>query len=182
MEKPLLILDLDETLIRSVSDPLPRAHDLLVAQYSVYFRPGVRRFLREVGEFYTLGLWSSATMAYVAPIAISLWQGLPEPLFVWDRDRCTQRFDFHKEEDFYLKDLRRVERNGISLSRVLIVDDEFRKVSLQYANALLIKPYLGESEDQELDLLAGYLVKIKDQPNFQKIAKGPWDFAGRARY
>lgn len=174
MEKPLLILDLDETLIRSVAEPLDRPPEFVVADYNVYFRPGVSDFLKLVGEHYTLGIWSSATMAYVAPIAINLWRGLADPLFVWDRDRCTQRFDFFRHEEFYVKDLRKVERNGVSLRRMLIVDDEFRKVSLQIANAVLIKPFHGDLHDRELADLGRFLVSIKDEPDMQRISKGRW--------
>ena len=174
LEKPLLILDLDETLVRSLTAPLARPAEFVVAHYSVYFRPGVREFLSLVNQSYTLGLWSSATMAYVAPIAIELWRGLSEPLFVWDRERCTPRYDFHKQEEYFLKDLRRVERNGVDLKRVLIVDDEFRKLALQYGNALLIRPYLGAESDDELLQLGHFLEQVKDMDNLQKIDKGPW--------
>jgi TFIIF-interacting CTD phosphatase-like protein len=74
--RPLLILDLDETLIRGATQALDRAPDMMLAHYFVYFRPHVRDFLEQGSENFTLALWSSATIAYIAPIARALWKGL----------------------------------------------------------------------------------------------------------
>ncbi|MFA6209428.1 MAG: HAD family hydrolase [Candidatus Obscuribacterales bacterium] len=172
--KPLLILDLDETLIRGATAALDRAPEMVLAHYFVYFRPHVTEFLAQVNENFTLALWSSATMAYIAPIARAVWKGLPDPLFVWDRSYCTIRYDFHQGHEYYIKDLRKVAAKGIDLGQILMVDDELRKVSYQYANAICVRQFLGESDDRELLDLASYLETIREFSDFRKIDKSNW--------
>ncbi len=174
IEKPLLILDLDETLIRGVNEALDRAPEMVLSHYFIYYRPHVREFLAHCGERYTLGLWSSATSNYIAPIAKALWKDLPPPLFVWDRSRCTVRYDFHKGEEYFVKDLRKVMANGVDLARMIMVDDELRKVSLQNANALCVRPFLGDTDDAELQHLSKYLDSICGAPDFRKVDKTHW--------
>ena len=172
--RPLLILDLDETLIHGATEVLDRAPDMMLAHYFVYFRPHVRKFLAQCTENYTLALWSSATIAYIAPIAQAVWKGLPDPLFVWDRSYCTVRYDFHKGREYYIKDLRKVEAKGLELSQILMVDDELRKVSYQHANAICVEQFLGDMADHELLELLPYLQSIRDIPDFRKIDKSSW--------
>lgn len=173
-DKPLLIMDLDETLIRGVREPLPRAADMIVGQYSIYFRPFAREFLSGSLECFTLGFWSSASINYVGPICKELMDGLPDPLFVWDRSRCTQRYDFHKGTEIYLKDLSRISKNGVNLSRVIIVDDEPRKLTLNHGNAIYVRSFTGDQNDEELRLLASYLNSIADVPDFRRVDKHYW--------
>jgi RNA polymerase II subunit A small phosphatase-like protein len=172
--QPLLILDLDETLIRGTRERLEQEPMLELPPYFVYARPHAQSFLAQMGRSFSLGIWSSANMAYVGPIARQLWGNLPEPLFVWGRQECRQRFDFQKKEIYYQKDLRQIARRGLSLERVLIVDDDFTKISLQYGNAILVEPFYGDEADRELLDLALFLEEIKDSDNFQKVRKEFW--------
>ena len=173
-DRPLLILDLDETLIRGATAALDRAPEMVLAHYFVYFRPHVREFLAECNEKFTLAIWSSATLAYIAPIARAVWKDLPDPLFVWDRSYCTVRYDFHNNQEYYVKDLRKVAAKGIDLGQILMVDDEMRKVSFQYANAICVEQFLGDLADHELLDLAQYLDTIVQVPDFRKVDKSGW--------
>ena len=174
MEKPLLILDLDETLIRGISEPLQREPQMCLGPYFIYYRPHVFEFLSGCAKNFELAVWSSATITYVGPIVKQLLQEITQPLFVWDRAQCTARFDFHQNKEVYQKDLRKVQANGRDLSRVLIVDDEQYKVSLQVGNAILVKPYLGELDDLELFHLYRYLESIAGGRDVYKIDKLNW--------
>ena len=174
MEKPLLILDLDETLIHGLKEPLEIDFDMLLGPYFIYFRPFAVDFLRSQSDRYQLGFWSSATISYVGPICRQLMKGNPDPLFVWDRERCTERFDHFQQETYYAKDLSKVERKRLNLARVLIVDDELRKVKGHYGNALLVKAFRGEEADDELVFLDQYLLGILPEPDFRKLDKSNW--------
>ncbi len=172
--KPLLILDVDETLIHAATRPLDYAPDMVLAHYFVYFRPHVKQFLKDCNDNFTLGIWSSATISYLTPITQALWGDLPEPLFLWDRTRCTTRYDFNACQEYYVKDLRKVEANGRDLARVLMVDDELRKVSYHYGNALVPRAFRGEEDDDELPRLFKYLASIRDESDYRKINKKDW--------
>ena len=142
--------------------------------YSIYFRPHVFEFLSGCAKDFELAVWSSATITYVGPIAQALLKEITTPLFVWDRSYCTIRYDFHQDKEIYQKDLRKVQANGKDLARVLIVDDEQFKVSLQIGNAILVKPYLGELDDLELFYLYRFLEGIHDSRDIYKIDKLKW--------
>src|SRR5690349_19280321 len=58
--RPLLILDLDETLIRSADRVLATPRDICVEPYFVYRRPFLSEFLDAVSAWFTLAVWSLA--------------------------------------------------------------------------------------------------------------------------
>jgi len=147
---------------------------MCLGPYYIYFRPHVIEFLSGCHKHFELAVWSSATITYVGPIVKALMQGIGTPLFVWDRSQCTIRYDFHKYKETYQKDLRKVQANGKDLSRVLIVDDEEHKVSLQIGNAILVKQYLGATDDLELFYLYRYLDSIADVKDVYQIDKTKW--------
>lgn len=62
----------------------------------------------------------------------------------------------------------------MNLARVLIVDDELRKVKGHYGNALLVKAFRGEEADDELVFLDQYLLGILPEPDFRKLDKSNW--------
>lgn len=172
--RPLLILDLDETLIHSLGRPLAAAPDFLVGPYHVYRRPHLAAFLANSAERYTLAVWSSAGAEYVAGIVENIFDGHSEPAFVWSRSRCTTRMDPELRDEIYLKDLAKVKRLGFDLRRVLIIEDEPKKVARHYGNAIFVEPFLGAADDSELLHLGRYLAKIHEVPNFRKVEKRGW--------
>lgn len=95
-------------------------------------------------------------------------------LFVWDRSRCTRRTDFTLQEEYFLKDLHKVKKKGFDLDRVLILEDEPRKVNRHFGNAIFVRPYLGALDDCELPKLASYLQSIASISNFRALEKRNW--------
>lgn len=172
--RPLLILDLDETLIHGSEESLGRACDLRFDRFYVYFRPGLETFLNVIASNYELAVWSSATSGYVEEIVRALPAGPLDLRFVWSRDRCTRRFDPTLHDEYFLKDLKKVKRLGFDLARVLILEDEPRKVWRHYGNAIYLRPYLGAEADDELPRLALYLEKIVDETDFRVMEKRFW--------
>jgi TFIIF-interacting CTD phosphatase-like protein len=169
---PLLILDLDETLIHSVDDPFDYSPDFRVGPFNVYCRPGLSNFLEKVSRSYELAVWSSASEDYVEEIASRIWpKGFS---FVWARTRCVTRLNPELYEQIYLKDLKKVRRCGYRLERVLIVDDSPEKVTRHYGNSIYIQPFEGDRSDQVLESLGGYLESIASTPNFRVLEKRGW--------
>src|SRR3954447_7252138 len=113
--RPLLILDLDETLIFGSEVELERRADFIVGPYYVYQRPHLNEFLTLVAKSYDLAIWSSATLDYVGAIASRIRSPEIEWRFIWARERCTQRMDFDRADVDYLKDLKKVKRLGYDL-------------------------------------------------------------------
>ena len=178
--KPLLILDVDKTLIYATKQPLNRTADFTVFDYHVYRRPHLDTFIERVSKWFDIAIWSSAGNHYVQSIIRNL--NLTTDLqFVWSRNEATakrQLNDFYETgadtEYYYVKRLKKVKRKGYQLERILIVDDSPHKSQLNYGNAIYPKPYLGALEDDELLKLLVYLNSIKDEPNFRTIEKRNW--------
>lgn len=162
-------------MIRGISEPLDREPQMSLGPYFIYFRPHVFEFLSGCSKSFDLAIWSSATITYAGPIVKALLQEITMPLFVWDRSQCTVRYDFHLDKEVYKKDLRKIRKaNGKDLTRILIVDDEQYKVSLQIGNAILVKPFLGQADDLELFYLYRYLDRIADCKDVYDLDKFNW--------
>jgi TFIIF-interacting CTD phosphatase-like protein len=173
-DRPLLILDLDETLIHGAASVLHRPADFRIGPYHIYKRPHLDTFLSTVGQLYDLAIWSSASADYVEGIAQVLSSVVGEWQFVWSRERCVTRMHPESLEQCILKDLRKVKRLGYDLNRVLIVDDTRHKVSRNYGNAIYVREFLGTDEDDDLVRLAPFLSRLYCEANFRMLEKRNW--------
>jgi Dullard-like phosphatase family protein len=144
-QKPYtLVLDLDETLvhfkIKTSKGGTLRA------------RPYLFAFLEEMGEFYELIVWTSATEAY----ANSLINALEHEKKYFDYILFREHASIIGED--FVKDLTRIGRN---LDRIIIIDDMPQNFRLQKENGINIKPYFGEDlEDKALYELVPILKQI----------------------
>jgi TFIIF-interacting CTD phosphatase-like protein len=172
--RPLLILDLDETLIYGSEREGLCKCDFRVDQFYVHKRPHLHEFLCGVADRYILAVWSSASSAYVELISRQIIPPGIQWAFVWNRERCTVSRNPETLEVEYAKDLKKVKRKGYDLARVLIVDDTHHKVARHYGNAIYIQPFEGDPSDEELPLLQAYLIGIADSNNFRQIEKRGW--------
>jgi RNA polymerase II subunit A small phosphatase-like protein len=178
--RTLLVLDLDETLIYATAQAMKvRKPDFAVGPFVVYRRPDVETFLGSCSERFELAVWSAGDETYVRTIVERLAPAGVEFAFLWGRERCTRQWDVHACEDCFLKDLRKVKRRGFSLERMLIVEDDPRKVKRHYGNAIYVRPYYGQLEDGELSLLAKYLSSIDSVPNVRTLEKRDWRLTTR---
>jgi RNA polymerase II subunit A small phosphatase-like protein len=182
---PLLILDLDETLIHASATKIREETDFQVFHYFVYKRPGLAEFLTTCAQHFKLAIWSSASDDYVQAVVEQI---LPPGItleFVWGRSRCTpfatpqiDEYGYYNLDGTssyeYAKRLKKVRRRGFSLQKTLIVDDTPAKVQQNYGNAIYIKPYQGETADEELRHLTDYLLTLKQQGNFRMFEKRHW--------
>ena len=183
IDKPLLILDLDETLVHAREEALNRPADFIVFGYHVYRRPYLGDFLNSVQADFELAVWSSGSDDYVAAVVDNVF-GADFPLhFVWGRSRATlmrlMRDEYGYDYDpwdhrRYLKPLKKVKRMGWRLERMLIVDDTPEKCVRNYGNAIHPLPFEGDEADSELLRLAAYLLTLKDEPDVRRIEKRRW--------
>jgi len=188
MKKPLLILDIDETLIFASKSKLKRAEDCKVFDYYVYERPNLETFLEQLGLNYKLAIWSSASDDYVDEVVNQTILNKYQFEFIWGRSKATYRRNYENDEQriysndslhyHYVKSLKKVKKLGFKIERILIVDDSPHKSMLNYGNAIYPKAYEGELEDDELLKLIKYLEVIRCEPNFRTIEKRSW----RAKY
>lgn len=173
--RPLLILDLDETLIFAQAAAPGLVGDFQVGPHVVLLRPHLNEFLATVDQLFELAIWTSSTGDYAASVVdeITSRSGVVFK-FVWARDRCTQRFNPDHQAHYWIKDLRKVKRCGFDLRQVLVVDDTPQKLEKSYGNHIAIHEYTGDPSDQELRALAVYLTHLAPHANYRTIEKRRW--------
>jgi RNA polymerase II subunit A small phosphatase-like protein len=172
--KILLVLDLDETLVYAAERPLGRPPDFTAGLYAVYRRPHLGEFLSSCPGRFDLAFWSSSSETYVRALVPAILPAGAQPVFAWSRGRCVRRFDPETREDYFVKDLRKVKRLGYDLRRVLVVDDTPRKAERNYGNAVYVRPWLGDPDDDELELLGRYLSSLHAVPDVRLVEKRGW--------
>jgi TFIIF-interacting CTD phosphatase-like protein len=173
VNRPLLILDLDETLVYSTKKALPCKHDFECCEYLVYKRPAVNIFIESMATRYDLAVWTSSSSDYAHCIEAGIFANVPLR-FLWSRDNCTRRFDAEMQEHYWVKNLKKVKRAGFDLERVLFVDNTPQKLESNFGNIVAVRDFEGNQSDRELVALAEYLVNIVDTPNFRAIEKRGW--------
>lgn len=161
--KPLLIFDLDETLIFASREVLERDADFTFDEYHIYKRPYLNEFLINLYEHFSLAVWSSAGDEYVEHIVSQIKPESIDFEFVWGYSKCTPKTDPETSLQYNLKNLKKVKRKGFSLRKTLIVDNTPAKVSANYGNAIYVQDFEGDREDTELKKLKDYLLLIKDR-------------------
>ncbi|MBD3424639.1 MAG: NLI interacting domain protein, partial [Candidatus Latescibacteria bacterium] len=127
MKRPLLILDLDETLIFSIEKPIEAGHDFKCGEYFVHKRPYLAEFISACAQVYEIAVWTSSTARYASCVVEAIFKDV-DLAFVWARDRCIKRMDLESHEQYWVKDLKKVKRRGYDLEQVIIVEDSPRNL------------------------------------------------------
>ena len=180
--KPLLILDLDETLVYSIRQYSykDQGYDFLIENYYyVKKRPYVDNFLKNISEHFDLAVWTASTTDYATEIVNQLFvkNDLKLELF-HSREKCTKKeyprslYDSFPKS-YYIKDLKKIKKQ-FNLDKVLIVDDLPIGLQRNYGNLIQIDAYKGDEFDAELEHLEDYLFLIKNNENLRTIEKRNW--------
>ena len=189
--KPLLILDMDETLtytsdhnlgyrpdfiyIGNTIDTNASPEDPLLGVYYVYKRPNLDWFLNIINMYYQLAIWSSGSDYYVNEIINLIRPAHIQFKFVWSRNQCSPIKNNITSINGYEKHLNKLENHEYDLNRILIVDDTPLKAKNNMDNLIQIEPWLGNiGKNNDLEILCQYLISIKDAPDFRDIDKTNW--------
>ena len=141
-----LVLDLDETLVHFKEKKDGEGGGIL------RIRPGINEFLDEVGKYYELILFTTATQDY----ADLLIDAVEEDKIYFDH-RLYRDHAVIIDNDF-VKDLNRI---GRPLDKIIIVDNMPQNFRLQKDNGIMIKAFWGEDNyDTALSNLIPILLKI----------------------
>ena len=172
--QPLLVLDLDETLVYATEAPLEFEHHHEVHPYFMYLRPGLQDFLSHMSTLFQLAVWTSSSPAYAAAVCPLIF---PEPgklQFIWASDRCTPTRNFANDTWDKTKPLKKLKRRGYDLARVLVVDDSPEKHTRNYGNLVQVTPFMGDPNDGELPHLAIYLAQLAALPDVRRVENRQW--------
>ena len=159
--RPLLILDIDQTLLYASTIPLDKPHDYQAERTWIYKRPHVDTFLNFCMTHFQIGVWTSARSSYAEEIFSQVFAYLPV-IFIFSEQHCLAGLDANGEK-ISIKPLGQLSQYGFKLNQVLMIDDSEEKHCLNPDNLILVKPYYARGECDELLLLEKYLIAIKQE-------------------
>lgn len=178
--QPLLVLDLDETLIHSSSTQYENVGETFrVFNFHVHLRPGLEHFLQTVFAHFKVAVWTSADYEYARQIVKQVFPPEHSLEYLWAREDCAWRYVPELDKYEYLKDFKELKERGWNLDRTIAVDDSPEKHVDQSDNLILIPAWVGETDDDDLPLLADYLVdeilpRIKAGQSITSFEKQHW--------
>ncbi|KAJ8633392.1 hypothetical protein MRB53_026728 [Persea americana] len=154
-DQKTIFLDLDETLVHSQCDPPPQRYDFVVRpvidgermNFYVLKRPGVDEMLEEIAKRFEIVVFTAGLKEYASLVLDRLDSKgvISHRLY---RDSCKEI------EGRFVKDLAEM---GRDLKRVVIIDDNPNAYEFQPENAVPVKPFFDDLEDEELFRLMGFL-------------------------
>ena len=165
-KRPLLLLDLDETLIHS-SERNPESFDMQLTFeedpgtkviLGLNFRPYLLKFLTCVQEFFELGIFTASTKDYATRIIEQIDPCRKIFSIVLFRQDCL-----HIKDNIYLKDLLII--GNRSPEEVFLVDNNSYFFYNQLENGIPIIPFLEDRNDTQLVHLLFFLVYLATLPS-----------------
>lgn len=147
VDKKLLILDLDETLIHCSFYP-PSLFDFSILvtldghtyQVFVQKRPNVDEFISEVLSMFQVYIFTASIACYANPIIDRLWPSIPKDQRLF-RENCSVI------NGLYVK---RLEMFSVDLKDIIIIDNNPCSFALNPENAILSDTWEGDMEDKGL--------------------------------
>lgn len=150
----VLLLDLDETLIRSepylegtaTRNPIisVNVNETEIEHYEVYVRPYLKVFLEAMSQQFHVAVYTAGISNYAQRIVDVID---PERRYIqqiFSREHCLDT------ETIFIKDLNFGTSEGASLDNVILVDNYVHSFALHLSQGVPIKPFYGDSQDREL--------------------------------
>lgn len=175
----LLVLDLDETLVHccnfdqktnsnTVTLPLKNPHGVYQGMIRFNVRPGVEKFLKTMGEHFQIVVFTASDRQY-AKTVLDYIDHQQAVCRLMTRDSCS-----FTRAGYVVKDLRIFKDKD--LNKIVLVDN-LAKCSLpQLDNAIPVLPFINDENDNELDELASFLVKLTSESNIPAYLKRYFKF------
>jgi carboxy-terminal domain RNA polymerase II polypeptide A small phosphatase len=167
--KHCLVLDLDETLVHSSFKPIANADFIIpveieeqVHQVYVVKRPFVDEFMKKVGEWFEVVVFTASLAKYADPVLdlLDKHKVVRHRLF---REACSN----HK--DNYVKDLSLL---GRPLEKTIIIDNSPASYLFHPENALPILSWFDDENDTELLDLIPFLEDIEKVDDVRCVLGG----------
>ncbi|EPS60408.1 hypothetical protein M569_14397, partial [Genlisea aurea] len=158
--KKTVFLDLDETLVHSTVNLPPEKYDFIVrpvlegkpVDFYVLKRPFLDEFLTFLSSRYEVAVFTAGIEEYASLVV----DGLDRRKLISHRlyrDSCREM------DGQFVKDLSEI---GRELKRVVIVDDNPFSYRFQPENAVPIKPFTDDLEDDELRKLIHFFQEVEE--------------------
>jgi len=183
MDRPLLVvLDLDETLFHSASEPLGFSAHFRLGAFHTYKRPGVEGFLSALlsDSRFAVAVWTSADEDYALAALQALHIDPQSLVALFSRSHCSKQECLEDDHSLcgyeLVKDLRKLrKKTGWPLERMIAIDDKPRFFQRQYSNLLAVTPFEGkEMQPRVFPALLAMLETIESMGNVRAVEKRGW--------
>lgn len=180
MLKPLLILDLDNTLIFSYEKKKKfniKTNDFYITneelsydfmcsdKYHTLKRPHLDEFLSYIQLHFNIAVWTAASEDYAKEICQNIGI-LNKIIFLKHCNNCE--IVYHTmSSGTYVKNLNKL-KDEYHLNKVLIIDDNAKSACNNVDNLIKIKPFFGDLKDKELLDIINHLDRVKDEDDLVK--------------
>jgi Dullard-like phosphatase family protein len=172
---PVLVLDLDETLVYccnfdgsqasyQVIVSYPSKHSESTVHAKMTVRPHAREFLEEASLHYDLVVYTASESDYAVAVCQILDPERKCIQHIYSREFCVKT-----EKGFKVKDLRFVV--GQDTSKVLLLDNSAYCFAPQIHNGIPVLSFTYEENDSELLSLLNFLRMLKDQSDMIEFNK-----------
>ena len=173
--KPVLVLDLDETLVHCCNfDGLQASYQTMISYRSKHngstinakmnLRPHARQFLEEASRHYDLVVYTASESDYATAVCHLLDPERKYIQHIYSREHCVKT-----EKGFRVKDLRFVVGNDTS--KVVLLDNSAYCFAPQIHNGIPMLSFTYEENDSELLDVLIFLKLLKDQPDMTAYIK-----------
>jgi len=160
--KKTLVLDLDETLVHSSFKPIPNPDFIIPVEiedqvHKVYVlkRPGVDKFMGDLGPYFEIVVFTASLSKYADPVLdlLDVHKVVKYRLF---REACSNY------KGNYVKDLNKL---GRELKNSIIIDNSPSSYLFHPENAVPVESWFDDETDTELDDLIPFLKDLSQVDN-----------------
>lgn len=173
LSRPLLVFDLDETLLHCQEKDFIDAET--TTRYGfVAIRPGVEQMLDGLAEHYDFMIWSNNGTPYIETMLGLFWPERHKLIDIFtSSDSGILGRDGMGVPHF--KETRKVAKRHpkYQLDRILGIDDNVGVYKRNYGNLVSVAPFTGPFDD-ETSKLKDFLVSIAGTENMRKLEKRYW--------
>jgi TFIIF-interacting CTD phosphatase-like protein len=157
MKKQLLVLDLDETLVRTTDTPIfGRQPDLIWGNLYIYKRPFLTYFLIDASRLYDIAIWSAGMEEYVLTIVEHFIPKNIKLQFIYTKQHCENVNGIYVGKPL-------TKLLHLDYENILILDDNGHLTCENDKKCIIPNKYHGDSYDYELLDVATYLSFIHDK-------------------
>ena len=170
---PLLVLDLDETLVHCLKPGAEGSSSTVETGYyndsrqwvglRINVRPFVREFLEELSSYFVIYVFTASEVLYAKAVV-----KLVDPQRRFIRRVFDRRFCCVTQKGYVVKDLRIFGREH-KVKQILMVDNSSYCFFPQLKNGIPVIPFETNQGDKELIDLGEYLKSIARQPSMVAI-------------
>lgn len=160
--KKTLVLDLDETLVHSSFKPIPNPDFIVPVEiedqvHKVYVlkRPGVDKFMGDLGPYFEIVIFTASLSKYADPVLdlLDIHKVVRSRLF---REACSNY------KGNYVKDLNKL---GRELKSTIIIDNSPSSYLFHPENAVPVESWFDDETDTELEDLIPFLKEMSKVDN-----------------